>query len=110
MKAWFDLGNGRQVYRSVRTAAPARSDLPSPHFICDTMDETKSMLDGKLYSSKSELRKTYKTAGMIELGNEPMADFKCPERDRKGDRDAIERAIELVESGNAPPVMTELPV
>jgi hypothetical protein len=74
------------------------------------MPETQSMLDGKYYTSKSELRKTYKAAGMIELGNEPMAEFKRPERDRKADREAIERAIEMVESGNAPPVMTELPV
>lgn len=110
MKAWFDLGNGRKVYRTVpdRTDA-ARSSLPAPHFVCDTMPETQSMLDGKYYTSKSELRATYKAAGMIELGNEEMAPFKAPEKDRKGQRDAIERAICEVEAGNAPPVLTKLP-
>ena len=83
--------------------------MPSPHFICDTMPETQSMLDGKYYSSKSELRATYKAAGMIELGNEPMQPFKAPEKDRQGQRDAIERAICEVEAGNVPPMLTELP-
>lgn len=115
MKAWFDLGNGRKVYRTVRTFAPARSDLPTPHFVCDTMDETQSMADGKLYTSKAALRASYRAennpAGVdyIELGNEPMQPFKAPEKDRKGQRDAIERAICEVEAGNVPPVMTELP-
>lgn len=109
MKAWFDLGNGRKVYRTIPEAAPARSSLPVPMLSLDTMPETQSMLDGRMYTSKSELRKTYKAAGMIELGNDEMKPFVRPERDRKGDRDAIERAISLVESGNAPPVLTEAP-
>ena len=110
MKAWIDLGNGRKVYRTIPEAAPARSSLPVPMLSLDTMPETQSMLDGKMYTSKSELRKTYKAAGMIELGNEPMKEFKRPERDRAGDRAAIERAINDVQNGNAPPVLTELPV
>lgn len=110
MKAWFDLGNGRKVFRTIPEAAPARSSLPVPMLSLDTMPETQSMLDGKYYSSKSELRKTYKAAGMIELGNEPMKEFTRPERDRAGDRAAIERAIADVEAGRAPPVLTELPV
>lgn len=87
----------------------ARSSLAVPYFICDSMDETQSMLDGKYYTSKSELRATYKAAGMIELGNEEMAPFKAPEKDRKGQRDAIERAICEVEAGNVRPALTELP-
>ncbi len=42
----------------------------------------------------------------IEVGNENISDFKRPERDRKADRAAIERAISDVENGNAPPVLT----
>lgn len=109
MKQWFDLGNGRKVYRTIPEPAPARSSLPFPMLMLDTMPETQSMLDGKYYTSKSELRKTYRDAGMIELGNEPMKEFQRPERDRAGDRAAIERAIDEVAAGNAPPVMTELP-
>lgn len=108
-KAWFDLGNGRKVFRTIPETAPARSSLPVPMLALDTMPETQSMLDGKMYTSKSELRATYKAAGMIELGNEPMKEFKRPERDRAGDRAAIERAIADVEAGNVPPVLTELP-
>lgn len=117
MKQWFDLGNGRKIFRAVpeRTDA-SKSSLPSPYFVTDTIPETRSMADNKLYTSKKAMRASYKAennpAGVdyIEIGNEPMAEFKRPERDRAGDRAAIERAIDLVESGNAPPVLTEVPV
>jgi len=51
-------------------AAPNRSELPAPMLIRDNMDETRSMLDGKVYDSKSSLRKTYKQAGVVEVGND----------------------------------------
>lgn len=110
MKQWFDLGNGRKVYRTIPEPAPARSSLPFPMLMLDTMPETQSMLDGKYYTSKSELRKTYRDAGMIELGNDEMKPFTRPERDRAGDRAAIERAIADVEAGRVSAALTELPV
>jgi hypothetical protein len=51
-------------------AAPNRSELAAPMLIRDCMDETRSMLDGKVYDSKSSLRKTYKQAGVVEIGND----------------------------------------
>ena len=117
MKAWFDLGNGRKVYRSVpEPSHHLRSSLPAPHFICDTMDELQSMADGKFYNSKSAMRASYKAENnphgvdFIEVGNEDTATFTPPKRDRKGDREAIERAINDVQNGNVPPILTDLPV
>jgi hypothetical protein len=60
----------------------------------DTMDPVQSMLDGRMYDSKSRLRATYKDAGVTEIGNDPQR-FKTKERpkpDRKAIRDSIERA------------------
>jgi hypothetical protein len=116
MKAWFDLGNGRKIFRAVpeRTDA-AKSSLPSPYFVTDTIPETRSMADNKLYTSKKAMRASYRADGnpqgvnYVELGNDEMKPFTRPERDRAGDRAAIERAISAVESGTAPPVLRELP-
>lgn len=47
-----------------------RSELSAPMLIRDCMDETRSMLDGRIYDSKSSLRKTYKQAGVVEVGND----------------------------------------
>lgn len=51
-----------------------RSHLPGPMIIGDTIEPTQSMLDGKHYTSKSQLRRTYREAGMTEAGNDaPMS-------------------------------------
>ena len=50
--------------------APKRSSLACPSVIMDTMEPTQSMLDGKMYTSKSTLRATYKAAGVTEVGND----------------------------------------
>lgn len=110
--AWFNCGNGRQVYRRVPEPVKTRSDLPSPMFISDTQDEMQSMADGKFYTSKAAMRATYKADGnphgveFTELGHEDNTGFIPPKRDRKADREAIERAICQVDAGNVPPVLT----
>ena len=38
--------------------------------ITDIQDDIKSMADGKVYSSKSQMRKAYKQAGLIEVGDQ----------------------------------------
>jgi hypothetical protein len=52
------------------------------------------MLDGKLYDSKSELRKTYKQAGVVEVGNDPQRyrPKPKPKIDRKTIRDTLQKA------------------
>ena len=114
---WHDTEKWPPKCVSVRR--PARSDaLPVPYFICDTMDELQSMADGKTYTSKSAMRASYKAENnphgvdFHEVGNENTATFNPPKRDRAGDRDAIERAINDVAYGNVPPVLTtdEFPI
>lgn len=86
--AWFDLGDGRTVYRRVPEANHGRSILPAPMIITDTMQPVKSMLDGKIYDSKSHLRSTYKAAGVIEVGND-----RPPPKQRKSDRKGIRESL-----------------
>ncbi|TPK16671.1 hypothetical protein FJ872_17875 [Mesorhizobium sp. B2-5-9] len=99
--AWFDLGDGRQVFRKVETAKPKRSALPAPMINSDTMSEVQSMLDGKYYSSKSALRATYRAAGVEEVGNDParLRPRKRPKVDRKAVRDCLHKATARYERG-----------
>lgn len=68
--------------------------LQVPNFISDTMDPVQSMLDGKMYTSKSTLRGTYKAAGVTEVGNDParLRQRKKPKPDRKAIRESLEKA------------------
>ena len=42
----------------------------APFTISDTQQALKSMTNGKLYDSKSEMRKEYRRAGVAEVGND----------------------------------------
>ncbi|WP_181763427.1 hypothetical protein [Mesorhizobium sp. B2-4-15] len=92
--AWFDAGDGRQVYRKAETTRPKRAALPAPMINSDTMSETQSMLDGKYYTSKSALRATYRVAGVEEVGNDParLRRRKKPKVDRKAIKDTLHKA------------------
>lgn len=68
----------------------ARSRLPGPMVITDTIEPTKSMLDGRTYTSKSALRRTYREAGVTEVGNETQRLAQPP---RKPDRKGVEAAV-----------------
>lgn len=80
-----------------------RSELPAPGVIIDTMAPVKSMLDGKMYDSKSTLRATYKAAGVTEVGNDPSftnpKPFKKPRPSRKDIRASIDKAFSRVGLG-----------
>lgn len=92
--SWIDIGDGRQLYRKIETAKPKRSHLPAPMVNADTMSEVQSMLDGKMYASKSALRATYRAAGVEEVGNDP-ARFRRRERpkvDRRAIKDTVQKA------------------
>lgn len=114
---WIDRGDGRMTFRRIGPASPdRRSSLACPRVVRPFREPVQSMADGKFYDDPASLRATYKAANnphgvdFIEVGNEDMTRFTPPKRDRKANRDAIERAISDVESGNAPPVLTQLPV
>lgn len=72
-----------------------RSDLPCPMISSDDMPAVQSQLDGKMYSSKSALRATYRAAGMIEVGNDParLRPRERPKVDRRVIKDTVERAV-----------------
>lgn len=101
MKQWFTLPNGRQVYRSVRSAPSARSDLPAPYFISDTLDQPlQSAADGNFYTSKAALRATYRADGnpqgvhYTEVGNDINSIPERPvETSEKGIDESIQKAI-----------------
>ena len=91
---WIALDDGRSLYRKVATFEPKRSLLACPMISTDTMAPVQSMLDGKIYDSKSALRLTYRAAGMVEIGNDPARlrprTRPCP--DRKAIKDSVHKA------------------
>lgn len=74
-------------------AAPAKSDLPAPMLIADTMDPVRSQLDGKYYDSKAALRSTYKAAGVVEVGNDSSVLDPKPFKKPKPKREDIKAAV-----------------
>lgn len=106
--AWYDMGNGRQVYRKVPEPRPERSSLPCPRLIRDFDEPVQSMADGKWYSSKADLARSHKASGnphgqdFIELGNE-RPEFVPYEPDAGKRRDDIRQALHDVQNGNLPP-------
>jgi len=74
---------------------PARSNLPFPMIISDQI-ELKSMVDGKIYTSKSALRRSYRAKGYDEVGNEWLRNEPKrvePKIDRRAIRDTVGRAM-----------------
>lgn len=111
---WFDLGNGRQVLRRVRPADlerdSKRADFPSPSVRRDSMPAIRSVADGVEYDSRSAYEKSLRAAGYrIADPAEDLTRFEPPKIDRAAQRDAIRRAINDVEWGAAPPVLTKAP-
>jgi len=49
----------------------ARSNLPLPYVISDTMEPTEQV-DGKFYTSKRAFRATGRALGLVEVGNEKL--------------------------------------
>jgi hypothetical protein len=80
----------------------ARSSLPAPMVIGDAMPAVQSMLDGRMYESKSALRRTYREAGVTEVGNDvPMAPPPRPKADRKAVEASVSRALSKAGYGAA---------
>ena len=83
----------------------ARSHYPAPRIAGDTIEPTRSMADGKYYTSKALLRGTYKPSGnphgnsYIEVGTEKLGPKEKPKPDRKAINDSVERAFAKVGLG-----------
>lgn len=71
-----------------------RSDMPCPRLATDHMTPVQSMLDGRMYDSKSALRATYRAAGVTEVGNDParLRPRQKPKTSEKAVRDTVEKA------------------
>ena len=91
---WIVTGTGLVPAEEYCRPTPNRSLLPMPHVMTDTMPPTMSMLDGRLYDSKSRLRRTYREAGCVEVGNDVPMTPPAPKRPRREDiKAAVGRAF-----------------
>ena len=88
---WHDLDESWPMECVPEPAA--RSALPAPRIMSDNI-EIQSMLDGKVYTSKAQLRGTYRSAGVEEIGNEKP---KAPQKVTP-DRREIRKALHEVAS------------
>jgi len=69
-----------------------RADYAAPAVIGDGMAPVQSMLDGKFYDSKAALRKTYKAAGVTEVGNDSSVVAPKPVKRNAPDKAEIRKA------------------
>jgi hypothetical protein len=69
----------------------ARSRLPCPHVISDTMDAVEQV-DGRFYTSKSQFRAVGRALGLTEVGNEKPRP-KVRETDTRPVREARQAAV-----------------
>lgn len=108
---WFDLGDGRSVYRRVRDYVSQRSDLPTPMLIRDFDDPVQSCANGKWYTSKRDLAASHRASGnpygvdFIEVGNDKQEFREFVPDAEKRLRD-IHEAKADIEAGRLPEVLT----
>jgi hypothetical protein len=92
------------LWRVKKPVVPAaRSALPLPYLISDTMEPTEQV-DGRYYTSKSAFRAVGRAHGLTEVGNEKMkpkqrATLSTQVKTER--REAIKAAIEQVKAGNS---------
>lgn len=60
-----------------------QGDLATPMFIPDTMRPVQSQTDGRVYDSKHMLRREYRRAGVVEVGNDAQHTRATPSRDER---------------------------
>jgi len=90
-------------WRFVRPAiAPARSALPCPNVISDTMPPTEQV-DGRFYTSKKQFRDVGKQLGLIEVGTEkPKPKVRVTDlvETKRARRATLKKALERYRSGH----------
>lgn len=92
--AWFDCGNGRQVYRKVPEPVQTRSHLSAPMLRPDGMADTWNPVDNKHYDSKSQYERAVKAAGAEIVGNDAGHwNQKRPEYKAEGLKESIVSAM-----------------
>ena len=89
--------------------ADVRSNLAAPHFITDQLGELVGQHDGKVYTSKSALRASYRQNGLEELGNDaPREPVEKPNWN-KVTQDEIGAAYQQVSQGYKPETAPAIP-
>lgn len=83
---------------------PKRSGLTAPMLIRDNIPELVGQHDGKVYTSASALRRSYKAHGLEEVGNEPMKGVDASARRPKVTKDDVGKAIQKVRQGYKPTI------
>ena len=89
-----------------REVEPARSDLPRPYVISDTMEPTEQV-DGRFYTSKAQFRAVGRTLGLTEIGNEKAKPKERPSATREEKekrRKSLKLALENTRRGIMPSV------
>jgi len=82
------------------TQPPARSPLPCPHVISDTMPPTEQV-DGRFYESKAAFRAVGRALGLTEVGNEkpkPKQRTSASREAKAGRATSIKKAVERYRS------------
>ena len=86
---WHPMPAPQRQYQPV-----ARGDFPTPQVMRDGMDAVQSQTDGKMYDSKAALRREYKRANVVEVGNEVQRHDNTPRASK--DTGDIDRALNAV--------------
>jgi hypothetical protein len=94
--AWFVFDDGRSYHR--RLDAQEQSER-GPIIMSDNIDAVMSHADGKTYTSKSALYRSYKPDGNPQgvryecIGEQIAKPFERPKRDKAAARRAIDRTL-----------------
>ena len=87
---WLDADEFDRRYAEYEERAfqrrPMQGQLCAPMIISDGQKPLMSMSDGKVYDSKSEMRKGYRRAGVIEVGNDVPTKRAAPTKAEKAKR------------------------
>ena len=98
----YQIGPNRWTNRPPEQP-PARSALPMPHVISDTMPPTEQV-DGRFYTSKRAFRAVGRQLGLTEVGNERPKGPKQRSTDDRATKNArrasIKTAIEKFKAGH----------
>lgn len=70
----------------------SQGQLSAPMVISDSQNAVQSMTNGVIYDSKSEMRKEYRRAGVIEVGNDVPTKRATPSRDERNQRKKARQA------------------
>lgn len=109
MPVWMGQTVSQERYDALRAhyeeqafqRRPKQGELCAPMVIGDSQPQMMSMTNGQYYDSKSELRKEYKRAGVVEVGNEkqsPNKDWVEVQNKRKKQKQEIRGALRKAHS------------